>query len=188
MWGKKEHNPSTQNLFSMERENHSSTVASVIIKICIKALTPETHLGRLSAQRSRDGTLSIRIFCASWKTVGKGVRRYGSSECREQCRKPTWPRSFSFSKDARLPAGLQHSLAVEAEAQRQARVRVSQHGAGHLPSIKEQAVLWEAPENPKGLLMQTISPLPPHLPFVPALGGIWLVPPLQPTLLKSLVC
>nr|KAF6413846.1 NPHS2 stomatin family member, podocin [Molossus molossus] len=29
-------------------------------------------------------------------------------------------------KDVRLPAGLQHSLAVEAEAQRQARVRVSQ--------------------------------------------------------------
>lgn len=93
----------------------------------------------------------------------------------------------------RLPAGLQHSLAVEAEAQRQARVRVSQPGAGVLPP---GAVLWGTWENPKGLLMQNISPalahfisrssrpgrnlaVPPVLP-TPAL------PPTHLTLLKSL--
>lgn len=46
-------------------------------------------------------------------------------------------RTLFSSKDVRLPAGLQHSLAVEAEAQRQAKVRVSQRGAGPPPTEAE---------------------------------------------------
>ncbi|XP_045153913.1 podocin [Echinops telfairi] len=49
------------------------------------------------------------------------------------CRPPPCPCPSFYSKDVRLPAGLQHSLAVEAEAQRQAKVRVSQPRAPSSP-------------------------------------------------------
>lgn len=66
----------------------------------------------------------------------KGHRREGS-KCVRPAAKVTaaasHPPFLFFSKDVRLPAGLQHSLAVEAEAQRQAKVRVSQHQALRTP-------------------------------------------------------
>lgn len=142
-----------------------------MVKVCLWSPDPwDTPLCPPSAQRSRDGTLCWIRTCY---TSGDNSREGGRSAWKPWLLKavlciylPTC--SFFFSKDVRLPAGLQHSLAVEAEAQRQAKVRVSQHWAGCPPT---EAALWGALEDPKGPLIESISPLPSHLSFIQALGG-----------------
>lgn len=64
-------------------------------------------------------SLILKKVAIRGTTVGKSVRMPWCT-----VRAQTYA-VFFFSKDVRLPAGLQHSLAVEAEAQRQAKVRVS---------------------------------------------------------------
>lgn len=84
---------------------------------------------------------------------------------------PSGPCSSFSRKDVRLPAGLQHSLAVEAEAQRQARVRVSRPGAGRPPA---GAVFWGNVGKSRRPAHVKHLPCTCSFPHLPVRGGIWL--------------
>jgi hypothetical protein len=90
-------------------------------------------LSSTSLQGSRDSTVCSVVIFSHGRAVERVAGLSESPGCQGHCCSPSCLPSVFSSKDVRLPAGLQHSLAVEAEAQRQAKVRVSQDWDSILP-------------------------------------------------------
>lgn len=100
------------------------------------------------AQRSRDSPPVGSEFAVHPEIAAEALAGLGEPPAATSSAAHPPARTLFSSKDVRLPAGLQHSLAVEAEAQRQAKVRVSQRGAGPPPTEAERADRVPAASSP----------------------------------------